>query len=582
MDISKRLKIYQEGLIVLALRSTNRSLGVHWNQPLGEHFIDPDVTLGPNPNLPQTIICVAHCDSEAESQKKFWRNVAELGLSKCGLPRKPLVINVIFEAFYKPELIHAMERLFDHQIVLKPAGLGTLVDIGPSLVSGPLRNIKQHSSVLDAIATIIHQDRRLQHEFDLLKRVLGKVVTTRAKKNDDYWTVFGNRLPSPRQLTGFSFTAGGALRRGISKLLCFLPNERTHILSLARSNKADQFPQFAVGLGWVQPTLGGRGRIVDVDIMQLAASFSDNSILETIENIPPRVLGGLDRVAVQRCREMGLESSEIKNFYKAHYRVFLRTRTLSAAIKECFVDPTFDGKMAIGNRWIMNFCLAAGKALVDRAQGYGITKLGRELNFDGSDKVRFWIPRYNSGQEELDHEHVQAIARIFARQFRELHAKLDTADEVATAVLKWVVYTLVEVKLCTYGTFRPAEILFEQACLAVGFGVRKVILGANPQFVPVSGAATTNGLVISKPGFQCFVKVQSGSKNTHDKAKELAGRRMLLPRKKGRTLVDPYRQSLLVLDGPYTNDDAKKCFAAGWGRVVSLDSVNEDFLKQLA
>ncbi len=585
MDISKQLKKYQEALIAHAIGRAfpSRKSDVHWNESLGDYFVDPDVTFGADKLAPEAILCVAHSDSEKESDKKFWRNAGELCLAKCRLSSRPLVVSIVFEPHYKPALLKAMARAFDSQIsLIADIHAPHLVKVGPSLVTGPLRRYTNKDAIIDFIETSLVQKSPYREEFRRLSSTLKTLLTRRLTRNKAYWSSQAELLPSTCEVESLTFESTGALRRGISKLLCVPPAGRQAFYTAARDGRLSQLPTFVFGLGWAQKTIKtNHGRVNDADLRQLTAAFDWPVLKDTISNIPVNVLAGLERVGCQPCRDFGEESAAYADYFVRHAGAFTDKNQLERLIRGGFDEPNKILPAANGRRWLLDFGLAAGKAIKDRPQGYGLSQLARELSCDEPDRVRFWIPAYNSGRKPLPSVVGKQIAKALAGKFALLLTKTGSAEAAAASIAKWMAHTLVEVKLCTYRLFKPAEVLVAHTAMSAGLSVRRARLETCDRFTHASAGLGTDGLLLQKTEDQVFIKVQSGAKNTHDKAKELSGRIGLSSKQQPSGFAKRFSASVLVLDGPFKQSEARMCYAAGWDYVVPLEAVSREFLASL-
>jgi hypothetical protein len=581
MDVSKQLVKYQEALIVLCLyRAFPERIGdIRWNEKFQGRHIDPDVTLHRPDNKVEAIFCVAHSDSEKESNRKVWRNAAELALSKTGLTPVPIVINIIFEPVYKPETLIMMDSMFDTQLsLIADVGLVKLVENGPSFVQSKLNKITKKQEILNLVKAFIASSRVMNREFLMLSNRLKSIVEENVSKNEDYWVrLKANVLANNEGREKFVSSLG--IRRGLSKLLCFDHADRALVLHSARTGNLALLPEFALGLGWLSKApIGNLSRVIDGDLVTLAASIDDNVITETIESIDPRVLTGMRRTAIDPCRNAGARLSSIVNYFNANSGKFKNSRALSVLFKECFSDPTMAGRIHASSPWIFEFCLAIGKAIENRPQGFGLSQLARLIEIDNPDSVRFWGPAYEAGKALPSANQLTAICKIFSEQVLELVNSVGSDFLAAESTVKWMSHTLVEVKLCTYPTFKPAELLVAKLARQSGYQIKVGHLYASSQFTTNKSVGQTKGIVVSKLNSRLFIKVQSGAKNTRDKAKELAGRNACSFEVRTDSVFScGYDESILILDGPFKVAEAELCQVAGWTRVVSLGQAAELF-----
>src|SRR5438105_11464609 len=71
-----------EALVMVALEELKRRGKLHgeifWNQKPAAMTIEPDLTIGEDPNEPSIVLLITHSGIAANSNMKFWRNLAEL------------------------------------------------------------------------------------------------------------------------------------------------------------------------------------------------------------------------------------------------------------------------------------------------------------------------------------------------------------------------------------------------------------------------------------------------------------------------------------------------------------------------
>jgi hypothetical protein len=585
MDVSKQLKKFQEGVIAAALIKIlpGRESEIYWNKKICDHLVNPDLTVGVNPEVPEIIICVAHSDSEKESDKKFWRNMAELTLAKARLPLRPLLISILFEEQYKPGLMEVMGRGFDAQIrLLGDLGLERLVSMGPSMTQVQLKGVTDPKSILKVVTNEILADELVAAEFVRFSTHLENLLFSSTEKNKAYWKALQSVSPPAAELKKFEFKTTGALRRGVSKLMCFDESVWCSVLDCARDGGRATFPAFALGLGWLQETaLKGKQEVFDKDLISLARAFPNSSVIRTLNSVTPNVRASMRRVAVDPCREFGQEVLKFQSFFGKEIDQFQDQNSLAELIEQGFSDPSLGGRIATERRWLLDFILAAGKAIPDRAQGFGLSKLADQLSCSDPHKVRFWFPKYNAGKSQLPAEVIVDVARVAAPIFSKLIDQYGSASSAGAMIAKWMVHTLVEVKLCTYRLFKPAELLVAAVLHDAEFTVNSGVLQTSSVFARGNSARTTSALIVDHPNGNVLVKVQSGAKNTHDKAKELCGRIGLSLKMQKSGAARPFAAHILVLDGPFTRDEAAMCRAAGWDEVIAADSLTSDSLRQV-
>jgi hypothetical protein len=472
-----------------------------------------------------------------------------------------------------------MAAMFDHQLLLiDDLKLNELVSCGPAFVNEVLKGVTKKDEILALLSKHISSNRRLNSQATSLAKTLLEVCKTRDLKNHEYWNNLQTVVSSQSDSHGV-FVASAGIRRGLSKLLCFDAKDRKSILGMARSSNLGAVANFAIGLGWAIRAPGGKlARIDDDDIKTLASSLQDAVIEQTVANIPSSVLTGMTRTAIDPCRNAGERLTAICTYFSENSTSFSDISKLVLVFKSGFIDPTFGGKVPATSPWIFEFCLAIGKAIADRAQGFGLSQLARTIELKDPDSVRFWGPAYESGKAMPSDEQLKAISRVFASQCKVLLSRSGSPDVAGQACIKWMAHTLVEVKLCTYPTFKPAELIVAQAAINSGYKVATSHLYASPVFSNSRSGGQTKGLVAVKGKKRIFIKVQSGAMNTRDKAKELAGRiASSFALRAGGKFSSGFDESVLILDGPFKVAEAELCQMSGWNIVTSLEKVAEIF-----
>ena len=217
--------------------------------------------------------------------------------------------------------------------------------------------------------------------------------------------------------------------------------------------------------------------------------------------------------------------------------------------------------------WVIDYCLAIGKAIEDRPQGYGISQLVRDMSVSGGDQLRFWIPDYGNGKFSFKSEILKRCCNVLSGKVSEALTVSDDTEDLIQKAAHWMAHQLSEIKLCTYPLFRPAEVL--TLSLLKTEAVPWKVETLEPDNIFKAGTSgvvgSTAGIAAKILGKNVFFKAICGSKNTRDKAKELAGRAAIASGK--------FDLHVLVLDGPYKLSEARMCRVSGWDVVVGVNEL---------
>ena len=398
----------------------------------------------------------------------------------------------------------------------------------------------------------------------ILREKVEGLLLRSTPRNSKMWAQFGKGLPPITQLDALKWDPNPGVRRGISKLL-FLSelsadsNEFDSLVSGKQiSNKKTK--DVLKGLGWVSTSLRGNS-LYDADVTDAINSGALAVFGEVKSQMGADTYESMKRVAIGPLINIGNDVSSMGDYFEAEISAFTDPKKLKKVCLECLEDPTMGGRVTCHWPWILEYCIAIGKSLQDRAQGYGISQLARGMDTATADKIRFWFAKYSNGKRDFSDQDILAACAALSDVVRLSIEKYGKSAQVSALANKWMTYQYSEIKLCTYPKFRPAEVLVQSALTANGINFRKGAI--KPKLA--ANSSTTEGLAVEHANRSVFIKAIGGSKNTHDKAKELAGRIAI-----SRGGFDRY---LLVLDGPYTLSEVRLMYGCGWDVVCSLENV---------
>lgn len=538
-----------------------------WNVRVGDDHVDPDLTISDEDGKPLVVICVAHCDSEKEDNRKVWRNIVEICLCKTGISPPPIVMNIIYEDNYRPGNLRLMQNVFDFQARIgSDWNLTQIVLEGPRIVESRLATCgRDQTKIVQILREIFEENELLETEFQKLKRNLLNAIIEKSPLHSAYWRRQKVKRPTDSGLQDFSFSPNQGLRRGISKLICLSSEIESPIEAL----KDPKFviPVFVSGIGWSRRASLRGEVIVDQDILSCARNISQAELDNIIKLIRGKVFDGLFRVAINPIINLGMQSRSIADFFRSNVKKFIEPKALENLIRSTVVDPTLGGQVSSERPWVIDYCLAIGKSIEDRPQGYGISQLVREMNVSDGDQLRFWIPAYADGKFAFKAQVLKRCCEVLSAKVVEGLNRYCEIENLIQKSAHWMAHQLSEIKLCTYPLFRPAEVLTLSLLETEGVPWEAAVLEPDRSFMSgTSGSVgTTAGVAAEIMEKKVFLKAICGSKNTRDKAKELAGRAAIASAK--------FDLHVLILDGPYEMSEAKMCRLCGWDLVLGINEL---------
>jgi hypothetical protein len=460
-----------------------------------------------------------------------------------------------------------MKNIFDFQArISEDWNLHYTVAAGPKIIVSKLADCgRDQPKILRILMEEIKKDKVLGAEFRKLKCRLYAAILKTKHSNHIFWQRQRLKRPSDEVLKKYLFTSNDGLRRGISKLICLSSEIEKPITSL--KDKKFLIPPFVNGVGWSRRASLKGEVIVDPDILHCLKAITQLELDKLIERIQGRVYSGMYRVAIRPIVNLGVQSSSISGFFRGEVTKFTDFSSLQDLICKTVADPSLGGQVVSQRPWVFDYCLAIGKSIEDRPQGYGISQLVRDMNISGGDQLRFWIPDYNNGKFSFRNDILKRCCEVLSSKVVEAIKKCASIENLIQKAAHWGVHQLSEIKLCTYPLFRPAEVL--TLSIIESKGVSWEVACLEPDDSLKSGTSgicgTTAGIVSEIKGKRVFIKAICGAKNTRDKAKELSGRAAITS--------DKFDLLVLILDGPYEFSEAKMCRLCGWDIVIGVNEL---------
>jgi hypothetical protein len=550
-----------------------------WNETPNGMSIEPDIVIGPSKDEPTVLILITHGGSSKESNRKYWRNFAELYEAKTALKIQPIVISVIFDALIKDDIQLLESASFDHVLIVPNREYGkTLLNWVDDHLHILPKNDRERAS---EIATLRTKDRALGQALDRFEEDLKKALTTTNKSNQRFWTgvrqVARNSTNVLARITSAS--------QGLNKLLLF--EDIPTALKVFRNKRVpvDGIPQYAFGLGLLRK---GIGRVYpeDKEIKNAVELFDDAQILRLIASAPSeRISPWLDNL-----RDIG-RASIMGDFVIDRLNDLKDPKFLHNCLVDSHANPDALIGSAVGvanwppkNVWLLEFLVEAFKLQLGSATAFGYAKLAREVvaqgygserdlsdagQFGGGFGLSAWLAR--NPKATLRPDLIEGVAAILSNRLREF-----SADDLRKLIEK-LPQSMAKAtmnKLLTKG-FEPLYALVRDVFPQAEFtSIRSCFAEA----AHLRGPTGKTRVAKIKNAIIKWQAVTSAGRD--HKKKELCGRVVSM-----RSTWDDRRQKFvaranaekffLIVDGSWRQSDLDALVKAGWDAIFYPDELDK-------
>ncbi len=542
---------------------------IFWDQQPEWMSIKADFVIGKEIEKPRTVILCAHSTSSSDSHKKFWRNLEELFETKAVLPQSLNTYNVLFNRSYKQALLTIMDAVFDGQLIIPDRPYGkVLLEKGIGYSKGAFKEIGAEN-MLAALEKAcdtesMDYDKDLAKSLDAFSKELKKVLKQTSSKFKVLWSVIREHYLRDVDVKKAQPTY---VKRGIGKLTLFTPDERKAIYEhIATGNELTEIPSFASYLDYFNDTISGFV-LADREILDAVAYLNPKQIEAVIAESP------LDRMDlfIQPVRHI-VNLKLFHSFIVDHYDELTTQKGMLKYLEQCFNDPMSllpESKVSgeIDKVWLVESLFSLFKALENKQQGYGYSKLEQCMEIDDPGSIRFWGPSFAARQKKPMADEFKELSRCLSEKLKKYNE--EKISDFLNLSISMELNTNIEAKLLPYRSFDPIGCLiidaFEKA------GIRYEIIKSHSsvlsEFAEVNAATTK--VLITNQNPPTLVKWQSAyDKGKGHKRKELAARGTSLKfrweQENRKFYVRPYGAFVLVLDGTWDNDDLFVLQRAGW------------------
>ena len=566
--------------LTLLQRSGNITSYIFWNQKPRTMSIEPDFTLGPDKDNPDTCILVTQSGSAKESEKKNWRNIGELVELKTVLKTQPSVLSIMFDSIAKEDLKKVQAAAFDGQLIVGDLDYGAPLQkwIDDHLADLPTYYASKAKRILELYDA--GHDPDLGGLLDRLCIDISALLDSSNQVVESLWTMVAARtqfiVPSPRT---------SHVRRGAAKCLVLGTEFVPTLISLYKGElvRVSELPSLAVTMG-VADIFEGILRPNDDEVKSFleCIRYRASEVELILANSPPEMCRWIHSI-----RELP-SLKKFTNFVIDNFDSVVEPDALCNMLLKLHEDPssllTREDLEEIGAPrmvWLYEVLMLILKDATGSRTGFGTAPLARAASRipgmpPANDRlykivIPDWISR--SGRESLPRESVHGLATVLATMLKSIGRSEVTrlCDTLSDSYLK----LLFEDKIIGYWKFQPLGTLVK-AKLASADEVT-----IRSCFAEASGAWEQAGVtrIVRSASTLIGWKTAHGS-HTSDKKKELCGRAVAL-----RYTWDNVNKTfkprpgvsklILVLDGTWRQGDLDALLRAGWDEIYYADEMSK-------
>jgi hypothetical protein len=549
---------------------------IFWEERPEGMTINPDLTIGNDPNSPHTLILISHGGSAKESNRKYWRNCGELVEAKLFLPKAPKVVSLFFDAIIKPEIKKVAAETFDGELIVgdRPYGEELQSWIDANLIRFP----KDRDKKVEFLRESMRADSKLRKLYEQLRKDLEALLTSKISRHlKVLWSHERKRKRALSPVRKETY-----VRRGLSKLLIFEDIDLgLRLYSGIRVNQ-NELPAYVYDLGLASKAIG-RAQPTDTEILNAVSTVGVHKARKVLMGAPVEMLEGC-LTNLRNAPHFNLisqyvvdEFNELCDAEKLKKALRLLHEKPESLVEKYEIPPNWPPKSV----WLFDFILQLLKHSGGNANSYGYAQMARRIEKDpGMPPARNriytivlsdWLLRRD--KEALPCSVLGSYAKLLSADLGEI-GRCGVKELIQT--LKESLFTnLIEVKLCTYRGFDPLGDLVSQIIPAVRV---KRIQACFAEKALGGGQGGKTTLLQSK---STLINCQSCSDAGRDhKKKELCGRAAAL-----RYSWDPVSEEfiprpgikklILLLDGTWRQGDLDTLIRAGWDEIFYPDEIDE-------
>jgi len=507
--------------------------------------------------MPEAIIMVTHTDSQKDWSRKFWRNAGELIEAKHQTADRCYVVSIVFDSETKSGLELLAEQIMDRVIALPVTDYPNIVEAA-RICSSYIKKGDSFSEKCKAVAQI----HSMRSEIQSLAREIESCFKHRRAKNKGLSKILDKAAANMPAEDCRPVTIPN-LRKILGRLACCDDLLVEEVLSNCDKPSHNYVNDIAFGLsvGVLRTAIGKR---------LSNEAFEALSCME--KPVARAVMDAFDPAVRARFR-MELEQALSLSLDQVAAFVQFANSGLSAAkiakvLKDDFTTPgVLCAQKGYTSPWFFSFCLDFAKAFHEKRNDFGYGWLTR--NQAASAKIRFWAPKYVSGNAMLPREEISSLSKFLCRQIVEWKGEAPEFKAACDRVMEYKLHNILINKIdCHVGD--PMDYLVEVYLNRHGVPAkRQPIYTFLNELADIRSAGFLTGFVIGKTMILCRSVSEGGRDH---KVRELCGFiKATFMTGTGRILKDnvSIERRFLVIDGDYRQSDLDSLRASGFDRFFS-------------
>jgi hypothetical protein len=561
-DINKQVWKFQEGLAFLSLSKMITPAKVYWNYdrsltPVGMS-IDPDIIIGDKPDAPNAILFVTHGFSAKESNRKFWRTVAEV-LEVKRLSFNPRALSIMYSGYVKGNLLETYKVLFDGVYHLDETREG-------KIISDYLMELTQLYGHLDPKNCLdILNDQISQEKVPYWEEFCEEISVLEQKTvgfNNPIVSLFTSHktwVPNARR-TSF--------RRSACKLLT-LPSEIRE--SLIAKKRTKVIPHHAVLLGWVKETIGGY-------------QLCDTELLDFIDECNPEIINYVIAYAKKNIPVLNQYISSLSmtdtlliciNWIIENYNILCNPSQMASSLLTVFENPsaplisTVTEDKCPKHHWLFEMIMLLLRLDTGRKDGFGYSVLARDT---GIARVDLAITTFVNRKKSLDLNTLELVSIALSKRLRELGILRCRA--LSEDLLRGTCESIFNFKIASYRHYNPIEWLVCKLLSDHGHSFNFPTTHKSFLSMDSRGSTTDTENMISVDDGEVWIKCQSAYDGRIDKRKELCGRIGAMKLVYDNETIFG-KSFFLVVDGFFNQEDLILLSKAGWDGIFYYNELEQ-------
>ena len=568
-----------------ALIMTNDSpLKVYRNVKPNGISIDPDVTIGSDPDRPLAVILCTASSSSHNSEIKSWRNLGEIQELKALNTTPPSIINVYFISTIKAGLESLLNKIGVQTIHVEQKPYFSILNLWVQM------HLKMSLKSKEQRLTILHESARtspeLYNAINLLASDIDQAIKNETHQLDSLWSLQyhdkARRPVPPAEREGQPVR----IRRGLGKLLVADPVVRSIIYSHHLQNKLDSFdrrqiPDYLIELGFFEVRIG-RVELTDIEITSTIDLLGAEKCEKLLGLAPKSMELWID--PLRDIKRFDVHA----DFLNKHYEAITDPNGLRTLLNECYNNPAdLSGVRGDEKVWLFDILVTFIKVKSGKFQGFGLAQLEEDIKqiikADKVEPTRFVIPSFVQRKLMPDPEYMSAIAVSLSKRFSEVSRS--EIPRLKENLITWIKKEQLDDRIIPYRNFEPLKWLLEEELkeMNITFEERKPYGGWINDIANLTGTTATTPFLRAR-NILFHWKSSYGS-HVNDKTKELAGRiRNVRYQYDASNSTFSYRQGIdtyvLIVDGDWKNKHLETLTQAGWDKIIYPDEI-ADFVSQI-